>query len=420
MTNIIEDGYRMEKKRRYRSIMERWLIENDPQSKYLERVNGILQLKQTTIVHHINMDKSDDRIENLRCFEGHEAHSRHHGETGYKKRNPLRTKKSKKKPSLSLTSYGTRKIQVLRHLNNIRGARFNIRAFSKESQINRSTIYSSLQSLEKEKLLEKIPLSESVYHYSITEQGIKYLENMDKNRGFVSLRREVGFERLSTHFFKYSLKISDTQRERLGELGANSIKSNPLPNFTEHYLYFNDATITVKLKQAIIHIHDIESDDIDEAHKTAFDKCMAYILKFKTISKVEGLRVYGKPHYARVQSYLSKKLSKIDNQYRLKFSDGTSFWIDYSDKREDETDSADYRERIDDFFMDLKGSKSLLSDVDKHDLSIEDLKILSVNIVKGLSDLKDISHSQSIIVARVLEIFKPTKSDEDKDLSYFG
>jgi hypothetical protein len=35
-------------------------------------------LKRNEIVHHINENKTDDRIENLMCFSSHSAHGKHH------------------------------------------------------------------------------------------------------------------------------------------------------------------------------------------------------------------------------------------------------------------------------------------------------------------------------------------------------
>ena len=55
------NGYILE----HRYIMEKWLIENNPESKFLIKTNLGLYLNPQVKIHHKNHNKSDNRIENL-------------------------------------------------------------------------------------------------------------------------------------------------------------------------------------------------------------------------------------------------------------------------------------------------------------------------------------------------------------------
>lgn len=57
-------GYILE----HRKVMEDWLLQNDPSSKYLIEVAGRRVLSPNFQVHHIDEDKGNNRIENLICL----------------------------------------------------------------------------------------------------------------------------------------------------------------------------------------------------------------------------------------------------------------------------------------------------------------------------------------------------------------
>jgi hypothetical protein len=61
----------------HRLVMERWLIENDPDSRFLVERDGVKYLDPRIVVHHRNEIKSDNRIENLECMTPSE-HFTHH------------------------------------------------------------------------------------------------------------------------------------------------------------------------------------------------------------------------------------------------------------------------------------------------------------------------------------------------------
>lgn len=70
---LAQRGYIMD----HRLVMERWLVENEPDSPYLIRIGDTLHLSPAFHVHHRDEDKTNNRIENLQCMTPAE-HRRHH------------------------------------------------------------------------------------------------------------------------------------------------------------------------------------------------------------------------------------------------------------------------------------------------------------------------------------------------------
>ena len=184
-----------------------------------------------------------------------------------------------------------------------------------------------------------------------------------------------------------------------------------LPNFTETYLFFDDVTIVIKSNTIFIHINDIITNSVEEAHYIAFEKALRYSKSLIEVGLICENLVMDQAHYARVESNLSKFLWHIDKRYFILLDDGSKFWIDTSDKLEDETTSSGYRERLDEFMKDLDNSKAKISDVD--------------NIMDDLDKMKEIFKEQSKLVNNfiLLEEAKINTNIQDKykkDLNYFG
>lgn len=300
---------------------------------------------------------------------------------------------------------------IMRYLFSSIDTRFNLRQFAKINNLNRTTLIDDINRLIRNGYIEKL----NAGSYKITQKGKDTISMIEGCRDVSeSLRRGCRKEQLSTHYFKYQLKIKSIDRNRLEELNAKEIKENKLSNFTEYYLYYDDCTLCIKLNKIIIHIHDLITDNIDDALEMAFNKAIAYTFSIKKIGEVDGLSIFEKAHFARVESYLSNKLSKIDNKYSLVFQDGSKFWIDYSDKREDETDNPLYRERIDEIFIDAKASKSVFSDVDRHSIEIDKMKEIALIQLQTMQGLVTI-HTEELIPKKKEDIYQ-TKIDNN----YFG
>lgn len=62
----------------HRLVMERWLVENDPESEFLIEVYGRKYLSPHFIVHHKDEVRDNNAIENLQCMTAAEHHSHHH------------------------------------------------------------------------------------------------------------------------------------------------------------------------------------------------------------------------------------------------------------------------------------------------------------------------------------------------------
>jgi hypothetical protein len=64
----------------HRIVMERWLLENYPESKYLVTLASGRFLDPTIIVHHRDGNKAHNTIENLECMTATEHASHHNSE----------------------------------------------------------------------------------------------------------------------------------------------------------------------------------------------------------------------------------------------------------------------------------------------------------------------------------------------------
>ena len=279
----------------------------------------------------------------------------------------VRKESVKDRHSHPMTSYGKRELELLRYMSNSKGERLNIKAYSRLASIPRSTIYYILDKLIKDESVEK-PYSA---YYKITNKGINVVDVSNGSVG--NLRSECRKEdikkaNLSCHYLKYTSKIVDKtwfSIEKIKNLLPKDNRTLNLKNLTQHYIYFDDATIIVNPKQVIIRIHDIIVENTEIAEYETFNKALKYLNKLRTIGiKTENICLES-GHFARVRSMLSESLSKIDDRYFLELDDGKKFWIDCSDKLEDETNDIDTRERLDTFLTDALSCNSLMSDIGK-------------------------------------------------------
>lgn len=266
-------------------------------------------------------------------------------------------------PTISIAS-GERRL--LRYLYKINNERFNVRDYSIHvAKIPRSTVYDYLNKLERYGFVKK-----ELANNKITEKGMILLQSSE-NEGVGGSRtvcREK--EKLSTHFHKFKLPISDKRNfnnSRIKELNAEDVKENKLHNLHQTIIYFSDATIVINPKQLIINLYDIISDNVEDSDLESLNRAIEYAKKLMKIGIVtEGILVE-EGHWARVDSILSEMLyERIDNKYLLDLGDGKKFWIDHSlGKKEDETNDKVVRERVDKFLTEISNNDVSLLDIDK-------------------------------------------------------
>jgi hypothetical protein len=272
-----------------------------------------------------------------------------------------------------LISIGGSELLLLRYVYNHSGERFNRSRYARDNQVPKSTVKSQLNSLISKGLLEETIVNGRVFpgQQKITTQGKQYVESTYE--GVESLRRECrtgARDNLSAHYMRFDMPIESKTHfhpSRLRHLNPiEPAKSNPLPNFTQWIVKFDDASITINLNRVYIRVHDILSHDVEEATYLGFSKAIRYVKKLSKIGLIGAGLKMEQVHYARVRSVLSDCLAKIDDRYYLDLGDGRKFWIDNSEgKREDETNDYEVRERYDEFFTDLVKSNSKMTDVDK-------------------------------------------------------
>ena len=63
----------------YRLVMEKYLHKTNPNHILLIEINGKKYLRKECIIHHINRDETDNRIENLQLCKNQSAHTKIHG-----------------------------------------------------------------------------------------------------------------------------------------------------------------------------------------------------------------------------------------------------------------------------------------------------------------------------------------------------
>ena len=284
---------------------------------------------------------------------------------------PRETKGVEPTCSVSYISIGTGERDLLRYMFSNKNERFNVRDYALNiAKIPRSTVYDKINKLERNGLIKKDEANNK-----ITEKGIVLLESQE-NRGVGGSRsgcREIN--KLSTHFHKFKLPISNKNNFNmfnLKRLNPINIKENKLHNLHQTIVHFDDATILINPKQLIINLYDVVTDNVEESDFQCLSRAVEYAKKFMSVGiETEGIFTE-EGHWARIKSMLSDFLyDKIDNKYYLELKDGKHFWIDHSPdkygnpKREDETNDKEVRERIDNFLGQVASDDFDLKDINK-------------------------------------------------------
>jgi len=253
----------------------------------------------------------------------------------------------------------------LRYLYKNKNDRFNLRAYSKITNIPRSTIYDYVNKLDNLGFIKK-----ETANNQITEKGIIVLKSEEgmSDMGVGRLGRECRKKaNLSTHYHKFKLPISNKENfriENIDNLNPIDYNENKLHNLYQIIINFEDATILINPKQLIINLYDIHTKDVDESDFKCLSRAIEYAKKFIGIGIITEGMIIEEGHWARVESKLSDFLhDKVDNKYFLDLGQGKKFWIDHSLKREDETNDKEIRERIDTFLTDVINSNAVMSDI---------------------------------------------------------
>ncbi len=264
-------------------------------------------------------------------------------------------------PSISI---GKKERNLLRYLHRQHNQRFNLKEYSRITSIPRPTIYDYLNKLENYGFVKR-----ELANNKITEKGIILLESTEKLDVGGSRQECREINKLSTHFHKFKLPISDKSKFNkinLKKINPTDIKENKLHNLHQIIVYFEDATILINPKQLIINLYDIITDNVEESDFKCLSRAIEYAKKFMKIGvKTEGI-IVEEGHWARVQSILSDFLyDKVDKRYFLDLGKGKKFWIDHSLKREDETNDKMVRERVDNFLTQISSNDFDLNDINK-------------------------------------------------------
>jgi len=361
-----KDGYVPE----HRLVMENYLRENDPKNKNLIKVNQILYLNPIAVVHHIDRDKLNNQIKNLKVFENVNNHTAFHNKSNT---DTVRKKRKGIKHPHPMTSLGKKKMSLLMYMQKIKDERFNVKAYSRTTEIPRASVYYMLDCLTKLELINKVNLG----NFKINEKGINYIDMIlynettmsDKSRSICHEDDIKSGNNLSSHYQKYTSIIVDKNKfmeSNLNRLNCLKWKRLDLKNLTQYYIYFDDVTIIINPKMVIIRIKDLLTNNTEKSQFESFNKVLKYVTVLDGIGVILDNIVLEAGHYARVKSIFADILKELDKRYYIDLEDGKRFWIDYSTgEGEDETNDILVREKIDNLLKDVSISDSKFSDIDK-------------------------------------------------------
>lgn len=325
---------------------------------------------------------------------------------------PNEEKMTNPTPPHPIISYGTLDHKILSYIKNNPNQTLNIKRLHRDMKIARSSIYDSLKRLQLKLLIDN--------ERNITELGIKNLTQISKgNRGVGrGVRKGVGTSRWECrtghptgHRLHYRFLINYKPHDIKGalkELTKKEPKVNKLKNFKEYYGYAKDCTIVVKKHTMYIHIEEKDGADIDKLHYEAFQTALKWSLKLCDAGfGISEMRMES-AHYVRIETALAKRLQKIDDKYSVNLPNGGKFYIDHSKGLEEETNDPEFRERLDEFLLDLSKSKSNLTDLDRIDVDLDKMKNILV---------KQVELNNGILK---MQLNQNNNEIQNKGASYFG
>jgi len=288
-----------------------------------------------------------------------------------KKRTRHPTKKKVQKPTHSHTSIsiGKDEKEILGYLINNPDTRFNVKGFSKNKGIARSTLIDRLNRM----VFNGLIIKPNVGNHVITPKGRNAYECV---KGGVGKLRKGCRKRddLSQHFTRYKLELKEKNiitpgilSEIKSSLNILEYKKVELRNLLTHYLYLENGTIIITSKKLIIRVHDIVGLDTEETNIKSMDLAFEYLEKLNSCGVEGDTLKLDNVHFARMESIFSEILTKIDDKFSVDLGNGRKFWIDGSnDSIEDETNDEDAREKIDSMLRSVVNSDSnYFKDLDK-------------------------------------------------------
>lgn len=300
---------------------------------------------------------------------------------------PRKEKVSNRHPLPSF-SVKDKDLALLKYLYNNRDERFYVKAYARLKNMPRSSVYDGLKRLKKFGLVdhnEFYPGSNGG-NFKINFKGIEALGVSDRGVGLSRRGCRVGEKNLSVHLHKFTLPISDRNgfNEDLVKV-LNPLESsvNSIQNLKQHILKFDGYNVIINPKCVVVHVEEVLGVDVDDVSYKCLNRVIDIARDLLRVNIItEGVMVE-RGHWARIESYLSGFLERIDNRYFLDLGGGRSFWIDHSDKLEDETNDSAVRERVDDFMEDMIKSEGKVSDIDKIVRALNYVSRIEVARVKG-------------------------------------
>lgn len=297
-------------------------------------------------------------------------------------RPPLTDKGRNSTPPHPPISCGKEGIHILKEIMLCGEKSFTRRGYASKYNISPSTVKSRLDALVRDGFLS----NEYVGLWTITDKGKAALKWVEPSTPAHQVDYRGVKENLSMHDIKFSLNIFDSSKFDMQTMcDWNKWPKEKVNMMNWHYWVLNcdRSRIIIKPNVVEIWIDELIKADVDEAYVEAFEKALLLVEQLRKFGMKLSLMKLENSHYARMKDVFAATLFKRLGKYYTKLSDGSMMWVDFSDdKQERETNDDALAKRMDEFIDDIRDSKSNLTDLDRVDVDMKDMKIVMAQLLQ--------------------------------------
>lgn len=280
---------------------------------------------------------------------------------------------------------------ILKFLIKLNGDRFNVRGFSNQFSVSRSTVYGALLNLVKKGLADK----DGYGQHLITDRGRNYLEVIGANRTVCrGADPDIAFVRDHKFTFEIPIRgwpngwksgqVAFLNKDEIQKTIQNFSKNNPILRAK----FPSDVNVIFTTTKVIIMPKNIFDQDHSDAAAKAITKTYEVITILRDagfgLDNHNGIMplIQTEGHYTEVNSLLAQFFEKHARGFKVDGPDGKAlFWVDHSKgHREDETATETARERLNRWMYDVMDKDLPRPSEIAEDLHV--LKSITADLVK--------------------------------------
>lgn len=299
-----------------------------------------------------------------------------------KVRPPMTDKGRISTPTPPIVSCGKEGMHILQVIAQIGEKNFTRRGYSSKYDVKPSTTKSRLDALVRDGFL----INEYVGLWVLTDKAKAALKWVEPSTPHDEGDYRGVKANLSMHDIKFSLDIFDSSKFELVtmcEWNKWTKDKAHMNNWDYWVISCGSSRIFIKPNVVEIHIEELIKSNVDEAYLESFEKALKLVEQLRKFGMKMSLMRLEDKHFARMKDAFAAVLFKKLGKYYTKLSDGSMMWIDFSnDKQERETNDDELAKRLDGFIDDIRDSKSNLSDVDRMDVDMKDMKIVMAQLLQ--------------------------------------